>query len=360
MNVLQNQIVLGNRTGRIAVSTLATELAARLLSYNPSVWREPRNARAVVSYILSGGSPHVAETILASGDCAPHEKPLVEAALAYSEGHVTRARSLLAKVDARTLEPIVGGHIALAQAALVASRDPYKAIELLDLARVMAPGTLIEEAALRREIFLINATGDFDRFIDLSGDYIRRFSNSTYADNFREHFSDAVARLNITGDSDQLAQIDDALSSLPPDDQLKLYLMIARASILMGRIPAAEFAAAKAQNLASPDSAESGRAQLYDGAAQIFTPSYSRGDDMLGTLNATRLSHEEVGLKDAAQSVSQQIHEWPQIDARQPLNSSGAKPLPKQLKAVIESSNATMDAAQKALAESDSLEATQP
>jgi chemotaxis protein MotC len=360
LHVLQDQIVLGNRTARVAVSSLATELATRLLSYNPSVWREPRNARAVVTYVLSGGAPRVAETILASGDCAPQEKPLVEAAVAYSEGHVTRARTLLANVDARTLEPIVGGHIALAQAALVASKDPYKAIELLDVARVLAPGTLIEEAALRREIFIINATGDFDRFISLSGDYIRRFRNSTYADNFREHFCDAIARLNITGDSDQLAQIDDALSSLPTGDQLKLYLMIARASILMGKIPAAEFAAAKAESLASPDSAESGRAQLYDGAAQIFTPSYARGDGLLDTLNASRLSREEVGLKDAAQSVSQQIHEWPQVDARQPLDSAGAQPLPQQLKAVMQSSDATMDAAQKALAESDSLEAKQP
>ena len=122
LHALQDQIVLGNRTARVAISSLATELATRLLSYNPSVWREPRNARAVVTYVLSGGAPRVAETILASGDCAPQEKPLVEAAVAYSEGHVTRARTLLANVDARTLEPIVGGHIALAQAALVAEQ----------------------------------------------------------------------------------------------------------------------------------------------------------------------------------------------------------------------------------------------
>jgi chemotaxis protein MotC len=360
LHALQDQIALGNRTARTAVSTLDAELATKLLAYAPSVWREPRNARAVVSYVLSGGSPHVAEVVLASGDCAPHEKPLVEAALAYAEGHVSRARTLLANVDARTLEPIVGGHIALAQAALVATKDPYKAIQLLDVARVMAPGTLVEEAALRREIFLINATGDFDRFIDLSGDYIRRFHNSTYADNFREHFSDAIARLNITGESDQLAQIDDALGSLPASDQLKLYLMIARASILMGKIPAAEFAAAKAESLASPDTDEGDRAQLYDGASQIFTPTYARGDDLLESLKTTRLSREEAGLKDAAQSVSQQIHEWPQVDARQPLDGSGAKPLPQQLKAAVDSSNATLEAAEKALAENGGSEEMQP
>lgn len=360
LHALQDQIVLGNRSARAAVSGLAADLAPRLLSYDSSVWREPRNVRAVVTYVLSGGAPRVAQAVLASGKCPPQEKPLVEAALAYSEGKAGRARSLLANVDPRTLEPIVGGHIALVQAALVADKYPEKAVALLDIARVLAPGTLVEEAALRREIFLINATGDFDRFISLSGDYIRRFHNSTYADNFREHFSDAIARLNIAGDSAELQRIDDTLSSLKPSDQLKVYLMIARASLLMGKIPAAEFAAAKAESLAPPDTTEISRAQLYDGAAEVFTPTYERGEGTLDSLNTSRLSREESTLKDAALSVSQQIHEWPQIDASTPAASLTGGPVPQQLQSVMTGTSATIDAAEKALAESDGPEAPPP
>ncbi len=360
LHALQDQIVLGNRSARAAVSALATDLASRLLSYDPSVWREPRNVRAVVTYVLSGGAPRVAEAVLASGKCPPQERPLVEAALAYSEGKAARARSLLANVDPRTLEPIVGGHIALAQAALVADKNPEKAVALLDVARVLAPGTLVEEAALRREIFLINATGDFDRFISLSGDYIRRFHNSTYADNFREHFADAVARLNIAGDSTELQESDDALSALKPSDQLKIYLMIARGSILMGKIPAAEFAAAKAEALAAPDSTEINRAKLYDGAAEVFTPAYESGEGTLDSLNTGRLSREESTLKDAALSVSQQIHAWPQIEANTPAASLADQSVPQQLQSVMASTTATIEAAQKALAESDGSGAPQP
>ncbi len=360
LHALQDQIVLGNRAARAAVAALSADLATRLLSYNSSVWREPRNVRAVVTYVLSGGSARVAQAVLSSGKCAPQEKPLVEAALAYSEGRAARARTLLADIDPRTLEPIVGGHIALIEAALVVEKDPEKAVELLDLARVLAPGTLVEEAALRREIFLINATGDFDRFISLSGDYIRRFQNSTYADNFREHFSDAVARLDISGDSTEFQQIDDTLSSLGPSDQLKIYLMIARSSILLGKIPAAEFAAARAEGLADADSIEICRAKLYDGAAEIFTPSYQRGEGLLDSLNVGRLSREESTLKDAALSVSKQIHEWPQVDASEPVESLEDQTVPQQLDSVMASSTATIDAAQKALDEGGDLEAAQP
>ncbi|MGP8233427.1 MAG: chemotaxis protein MotC [Methylovirgula sp.] len=361
LHALQDQIVLGNSAARAAIPGLSAELAARLLSYNPSVWREPRNVNAVVTYVLSGGAPRVAQRILASGNCPADEKKLLEGALAYSEGHESRATTLLADIDPRSLDPIVGGHVALTQAALLAEKSPQKAVALLDLARVLAPGTLVEEAALRREIFLINATGDFERFISLSGEYIRRFNRSTYADNFREHFSDAIARLNISGDAAQLEEIDDALSNLDSADQLKIYLMIARASVLTGRIAVAEFAAAKAESLAAPDSTEICRARLYDGAAEIFTPGYAQGESLLNSVDAAHLSREEGTLRDAALSVSRQIHEWSQADAQTQAASLAADSVPQGLDTVMSESASTVDAAQKALADAnDDAEAEQP
>lgn len=361
LHALQDQIVLGNSAARAAIPGLSAELAARLLSYNPSVWREPRNVNAVVTYVLSGGSPRVAQRVFASGNCPDDDKKLLEGALAYSEGRESRARALLADIDPRTLDPLVGGHVALAQAALMAEKSPREAVALLDLARVLAPGTLVEEAALRREIFLIHATGDFERFISLSGEYIRRFHRSTYADNFREHFSDAVARLNISGDSAQLQQIDDALSSLDPADQLNIYLMIARASVLTGRITVAQFAASRAESLAAPDSTEICRAELYDGAAEIFTPGYAHGESLLNSVDAAHLSREEGTLRDAALSVSRQIHEWAQVDAQTTAASPAADPVPQALDTVMNESASTVDAAQKAIAEADDVDkAEQP
>jgi chemotaxis protein MotC len=360
LQALQDQMVLGNRAARAEVPQLTADLATRLLAYNSSVWHEPRNVRAVVTYLLSGGDPRVAQAVLATGNCPPQEKRLIEAALAYTEGHAGRAKALLTNLDPRTLDPMVGAHIALVQAALVAEKYPEKAIAFLDVARVLAPGTLVEEAALRREIFLINATGDFERFMKLSGEYIRRFHNSAYADNFREHFSDAIARLDISGDSEQLQQIDDALSALLPGDQLKIYLMIARASVIRGKIPAAEFAALKAEDLAAPNSTEIGRAQLYDGAAEIFTPSYQRGQTLLGDLDGDHLTREESSLKDAALSVSQQIHAWPQIDQKTKSGEAPQDAVQPALDPVMASTSQTIAAAQKALADMDDLKTDAP
>lgn len=136
--------------------------------------------------------------------------------------------------------------------------------------------------------------------------------------------------------------------------------MIARGSILMGKIPAAEFAAAKAEALAAPDSTEINRAKLYDGAAEVFTPAYESGEGTLDSLNTGRLSREESTLKDAALSVSQQIHAWPQIEANTPAASLADQSVPQQLQSVMASTTATIEAAQKALAESDGSGAPQP
>ena len=48
------------------------------------------------------------------------------------------------------------------------------------------PGGLVEEAALRREVFLVN---DGDKFMSLAGQYLNRFPKSPYAESFFKTFT---------------------------------------------------------------------------------------------------------------------------------------------------------------------------
>ncbi len=351
LHVLQDQMVLGNRVARAAMPSFAAQLAQRLLAFNRTVWREPRNARAAVTYVLSGGSPRVARKVLESGYCPAEDKNLLQGALAYVEGHESKAKNYLKGIDPRSLEPILGGHIALVQAALIAKDNMGDAIRLLDLARVLAPGTLVEEAALRREIFLLNATGDFDKFTAMSGEYVRRFGNSAYADNFRMHFSEALGRLEIAGTPDQLGELDDVLGGFGTNEQLQFYLLIAQSSLLNGKAGISRFAAAKAEKLAEPETPEASRAELYDGAASILTNNYERGLTQLEALDAARLSEDDRSLRQAALAVAQQIRQLPEAAGEQEQGTE----MPPDLKGPMEASNAAIALAQKSLAESDAL-----
>ena len=353
LHALQDQMVLGNTAAKAAMPAFSAQLAEKLLAADPGVWREPRNARAAVTYVLSGGSPRVARKVLQSY-CPRQERRLLEGALAYVEGHEEKARSLLDDVDPRSLEPILGGHIALVQAALAAKDDVNKAIGLLDVARIVAPGTLVEEAALRREIFLVDQTGDFDKFVAMSGQYIRRFRNSAYADNFRLHFSEAVTRLDIAGNPQQLGQLDDLLSDLSANEQVRFYLLIARSSLIKGKIDLTRFAADRAVHLAKQDSAEGCRAKLYEGAASILTSDYDLGVAELQGVDSARLSVDENLLREAALDLARQIRELPQPD-----QSSGDQgqslALPAGLDDPMNASTATIASAQKSLSDSDEL-----
>ena len=143
--------------------------------------------------------------------------------------------------------------MALAQAALLADDNPAKAMNLLDMARVFAPGTLVEDAALRREVFLAEEAGDFDKFIAMSDQYFRRFRRSVYADSFHRSFAVSLTRISQNGNDQQLAALGDLLNSLSTHEQLHLYLEVAQYSLFNGKVAVAKWAGEKAALFAAEE-----------------------------------------------------------------------------------------------------------
>ena len=221
MEAIQDQVVLGNADAQIKLPKLIGQIAERLLAADPAVWRDAKNARAAVIYTLSGGQPRVIRKILELGTSPERETNLMKGALAYVERREAKAKQILLPIDAKTLAATVGGHIAMIQSALVSREDPAKAMRLLDQARLLTPGTLVEEAALRREIFLAGEIADLEQFSSLSSQYIRRFPNSVYADNFRRRFSDAITNFGLKSEASQFAKLEILLSELSSADQLQ-------------------------------------------------------------------------------------------------------------------------------------------
>ena len=122
-------------------------------------------------------------------------------AIAYELGHETEARRLLGAFDPKSLELTLGGQVAFVQSMLLTTLDPDKAVGLLDLARLLSPGGLVEEAALRREVVLLGEIArDADKFMALAIEYMNRFPKSPYADNFLKTFAASLPRLRLAED----------------------------------------------------------------------------------------------------------------------------------------------------------------
>jgi chemotaxis protein MotC len=366
---LHDQMVGGSRPAQASMPNVLRQLGGRLMMAEPSAWKDPRNTRAIVIYILSGGEIRVARKVLAANTAPAAEKQLIEGALAYLEGLKPQAKGLLGNVDPRSLESVVGSHIALAQAALIAEDKPDKALKLLDLARVLAPGTLVEDAALRREVFLAEETSDFDKFIAMADQYFRRFHRSVYAESFQREFAIALTRISQSGNARQLASLSTLLNDLSARDQLRLYLHVAQASIVNGKPAPARWAAMAAMVLAAKNTIDAHRAALYDGVASILTSDYDHGLAELKDLESVRFSASDAQLREAAMGLAMQIREWPAppspkaddaLGENAPLAVMGPPPqlpasVPTTLAATVKSTDGTIANAEKMLADSKAL-----
>ena len=80
----------------------------------------------------------------------------------------------------------------------------------------VAPGTLVEEAAIRRSLLVAEQINDQDRFEMLVRQYLARFRHSIYAGNFRYRFAAALSRSPILDDPAQFPRLDALLEQLGP------------------------------------------------------------------------------------------------------------------------------------------------
>ncbi len=312
LQTLQAQIATGNAAAVTAQRELLTVMEQRFLAAPPSVWQDGRNARAAVIYTLSGGNPRLMRGLLAITPPIAVDANLAAGALAYIENREDEAQKRLLPLEARTLPMSLGGQVALVQAGLVAREDLNRAIKLLDDARLLMPGTLVEEAALRREVFLVAQTGNLDRFEFLSRQYLRRFGTSIYAEDFRQRFATAIARLGIADGDDRFPRLEAILKSSDPENQRALFLQLAQAAVVHGKLTTARSAASDAAKLSPIGGGDAMRAGLYDAAASIAT-----GNDIgevqmrLASLNSRQLGRRDADLLDAATAVATAVAEVP-------------------------------------------------
>ncbi|MEA3079349.1 MAG: chemotaxis protein MotC, partial [Sphingomonadales bacterium] len=173
LQAVQDGIANGDTAAHGSHLALIRQIGEKLLAADASVWSNPQNGQAVVIYLLSGGAPQVVRKL--PRDKLNVDARLFDGALAYVEGRQDEARELLKDIKPRTIPSGMGGQVALVQGALFARSEASLAIERLDEARLLLPGTLVEEAALRREILLVGQAEDFDKFEFLTLAYIRHY-----------------------------------------------------------------------------------------------------------------------------------------------------------------------------------------
>jgi chemotaxis protein MotC len=320
LHLMQDQIAIGSTEAHIGQRGLLGILDDRFMDLEPETWQTSKNARAAVSFVLSGGNPGILRKLLELGSSviAENDRPLIEGALAYVEGREEAAQNALASLDPRSLPPTLGAQLALVQSALVVRKDAAKSDELLDFVRLQAPGTLLEEAALRRQVFVASQTNNMKKFQTLATDYLRRYRHSIYSGNFRQRLASALSRLDFGKEASRFEGLVTMMSELELDARRDLYLLAARSSIEQGFTTSARLLADKAQELVGSDRMSAARAKLYRAASLITSPQAIDGAvNDLRSLDRTVLAASDLGLLDSALAMAGQIRKMPEIQSQQ-------------------------------------------
>ena len=312
---VQDRIADGNAQAHGFQRQFIADIAAKISGLPDKTWKQPKNVRAAIVYVLSGGDPRLLNQLIAMKGLSEMTKTLARGVRAYAEGRNREALKFLADIDHRMFDSRTAGHLALAKAMVTASEDSAKALRYLDDARLYCTGTLVEEAALRRQVLLLSNVEDRERFELLTSQYLRRFPRSIYARNFIRSFAIAVSTSKYSSDPELMARLATLADDLKPETRRQLYIAIAEEGVIRGQVKLTALATSKVLALVPPSSQDALRMQLYEAAARVVTPEYEPALAKLQTIDRARLSPSDTQLLNNALALAREL--------RQPIQETG-------------------------------------
>ncbi|MGH0004411.1 hypothetical protein ACQU0X_30455 [Pseudovibrio ascidiaceicola] len=312
LQILQDEIIKGNLEAYNLLQPSLIVIGRRFLRLDPELWKLEKNSRAAVSFMLSGGSGSVFQELAVQGVKFTGDPNLFAGAMAYSQGNRQMALNLLLKVDPITLPVAVAGQVALAQAILISNNDPAGAQRYFDLARLMMPGTLVEESALRRQAPMVAELGDTEKFERLSRRYLFQYSSSVFASEFRDTVADVISGSDYLKKEDEWDRVFQLVSEFDEESQSILLLRLAKAALISGNTAFAVKGSAAFLDLNSDDAERVSEAKLYLSAAKASGEEWEQAISGLVEVKAADLSAGNQLIQTAAIAMANTIREWPQ------------------------------------------------
>ncbi len=306
LQLVQDRIASGDHAALPMQRKLLEMIDQRFRSTNSGDFVDGRNYQAMLVYAMSGGNPQTIGVLLERLHLDETDRSLGTGILAYLNGDPNTAREALESVDPLTLTPELGAFFALVKGSTAANEDPTEALRMFDEARLLNPGTLVEEAALRRSLPLEARNLDAVRFLRTSNQYVRRYLLSPYASQFVDAFVAGVVALHSKID---LAGIDDVVSVMDAERQKVIYLRLARRAAIEGMSDLTEYASAKADavKIEGVETGSDPRALLYSSLATITSDNVDRILPKLQQIDRSRLSESDRKLLEAAEAVAAEV-----------------------------------------------------
>lgn len=300
LRMLQDRVVAGKPEAVVMLNRLLGFVSADMERAPKEFWDRPENIYAAIIYLFNGGNPDSVRNVLTGlkADIVPQE--LVKGALAYASGQTIEVVKLFSVPLSAEVPAELKSSIVLVTAGQMTAFDPATALLRLDQVRLEAPGTLFEEAAIRRSLPIAARLGDADKVRMLSRNYLQRFLRSPYTRDFMQHFVSAALKLNDRIGNAELAAL---IGLADPAMQYSLYLQIARGALVNGETDRARFMSEEAKKLAKRLKTDPTLANLYAAASDVASDAAGNALQELSRISRDRLHERDLQLLNAAEAV---------------------------------------------------------
>lgn len=238
--------------------------------------REPvsgeRNLDAFLIYAMSGGNAGTVSAIMPQLAGHDRRQKIALGTLHYLRGQTRSAAKILSDINPMEIENDVGAYLALVRGSLINDAEAKDLVRNLNYARLLAPGTLVEESALRRLLALYGRARDARRFVRTSEIYARRFLRSPFAGQFADAFVSGIVEMDTQIGEHEIREITETI----PDNYRKaLYMRLARLATLKGKT---KLLARTLEVLRGPDAGRDDKPDGTDERSRLYAAIASIGD----------------------------------------------------------------------------------
>ena len=266
-------------------------------------WSDDRNKNSLVMFLLTGGDARTVSSAVADASKDEKGSSLIEKSLAFATSDRHAKPEEFAAIDPKLVSPEIAGAVAFAEARQLVGYDRSRAVEKLTVATILAPGGLIEEAALRQQLFLLDKKTEIERVERIAYRYLGRFPKSRYAENFLQRFRRLVE--DIWADREGATRLDliEMVDGLPPEVRSDIIMRMARSSLVRGDHDGAQIAVRTICDKTPGSAQPRVRCRLYRWLASGVDGSETEAGAPAVDADSVGLSDEDRLLKACADSL---------------------------------------------------------
>ena len=194
LHQVQENLAFGDPTAAAAQTEIFARLKNELTKPVSEIDALTIWERTAIGFALSGGDAAASKAILSRIDGKSRYFELGQAVKLYISGEVDEAARRLATIDPPVLAGGLTPYTMMALGTATLDTDADTARRSFEAVALEAPGTLLEEVALRRLLALSMRSDDNSTFDRVSNLYLRRYLSSPFAAQFIDTYATGASR----------------------------------------------------------------------------------------------------------------------------------------------------------------------